>query len=92
MDQNHLQPAAAALSRISKSTAPFAGKLSPDEIYVDIEDVRVGMHVLRLDIQWERTKFLFQGFLVQGETHISELRRELPAGYPGILPEDYHFG
>lgn len=75
MDQNHLQTAAASLSRMSKSAPPFTGKLSHDEIYVDIEDVRVGMHILRLDIPWERTRFLFQGFLVQDESHISELRR-----------------
>jgi len=75
MDHNQLQPAAAVSSRVTQSTTSIAGKLSPDEIQVDIEDVRVGMHVLRLDIPWERTKFLFQGFLIQSEGQISELRR-----------------
>lgn len=75
MDHSQSQLPGTAPPGTSQSATLIAGNLNPDEIHVDIKDVCVGMHVLRLDIPWEKTRFLFQGFLIQDEAQLSELRR-----------------
>jgi HD-GYP domain-containing protein (c-di-GMP phosphodiesterase class II) len=46
-----------------------------EERQVDVDQLRAGMFVSRLDRDWHGTPFLLQGFLVQGEDDIAQLRR-----------------
>lgn len=42
---------------------------------IEVELLRVGMYVSRLDRPWLETPFLFQGFFVRTQSDIDELRR-----------------
>lgn len=46
-----------------------------EERQIDVEQLRAGMFVCRLDRDWIETPFLLQGFLVEGEQDIAQLRR-----------------
>lgn len=61
MDHSQSQLPGTAPPGTSQSATLIAGNLNPDEIHVDIKDVRVGMHVLRLDIPWEKPAFYSRG-------------------------------
>ncbi len=50
-------------------------KLNDKLIEVDVGDVEIGMYVSALDRPWLETPFLFQGFPIQGEDDIEELRK-----------------
>jgi HD-GYP domain-containing protein (c-di-GMP phosphodiesterase class II) len=42
---------------------------------IDVDGLRVGMYVSRLDRPWLETPFLFQGFIIRTDSDIEELRR-----------------
>lgn len=42
---------------------------------ISVEDLRIGMYVSKLDRPWVGTPFLFQGFLIDSEDALAELRR-----------------
>ncbi len=42
---------------------------------IDVDGLRVGMYVSRLDRPWLETPFLFQGFFIRNENEIEDLRR-----------------
>jgi HD-GYP domain-containing protein (c-di-GMP phosphodiesterase class II) len=46
-----------------------------EERQIDVEQLRAGMFVCRLDRDWIETPFLMQGFLVRGDEEIAQLRR-----------------
>jgi HD-GYP domain-containing protein (c-di-GMP phosphodiesterase class II) len=46
-----------------------------EERQIDVNQLRTGMYVCRLDRDWIGTPFLLQGFLVEGEDDIARLRR-----------------
>ncbi|MDO6441904.1 HD-GYP domain-containing protein [Marinobacter sp. 2_MG-2023] len=46
------------------------------ETQVDVADLEIGMHVIRLDRPWEDTDFLVQGFIINDITEIHALRRQ----------------
>ncbi|WP_298451212.1 HD-GYP domain-containing protein [Marinobacter sediminicola] len=46
------------------------------ETQVDVADLEVGMHVIRLDRPWEDTDFLVQGFIINDMTQLHAVRRQ----------------
>jgi putative nucleotidyltransferase with HDIG domain len=42
---------------------------------IDVDGLRVGMYVSRLDRPWVETPFLFQGFFIRNQDEIADLRR-----------------
>lgn len=44
------------------------------ELEVHVSELRVGMHVIRLDRPWEETDFLLQGFIIQRQEDIDALQ------------------
>lgn len=46
------------------------------ELEIDVSELRLGMHVVRLDCAWEDTDFLFQGFIVQSRDDIDALQTQ----------------
>jgi HD-GYP domain-containing protein (c-di-GMP phosphodiesterase class II) len=44
------------------------------ELEIDVSELRLGMHVVRLDCDWEATDFLFQGFIIQSRDEIDALQ------------------
>jgi len=51
---------------------------------VDREELALGMYVSRLDRPWLETPFLFQGFIIQSQTEISDLQRHCQFVYIDI--------
>lgn len=46
------------------------------ELEIDVSELRVGMHVVRLDCNWEDTDFLFQGFIIQSRDEIDAFQTQ----------------
>lgn len=46
------------------------------ELEIDVSELRIGMHVVRLDRPWEETDFLIQGFIVQRQEDIHALQSQ----------------
>lgn len=46
------------------------------ETEIPVTELRIGMHVIRLDRPWEETNFLLQGFVIQRQDDIDELQRQ----------------
>lgn len=46
------------------------------ESQIDVADLAIGMHVIRLDRPWEDTNFLLQGFVVRDQADIDALRAQ----------------
>ena len=46
------------------------------ELEIDVSELRVGMHVVRLDRPWEETDFLLQGFVIQRQDDIDALQSQ----------------
>ena len=46
------------------------------ETEIPVHEVRIGMHVIRLDCPWEETDFLLQGFVVKSEADIDALQAQ----------------
>jgi len=46
------------------------------ETEIDVSELRVGMHVVRLDRPWEETDFLLQGFVIQRQDDIDALQSQ----------------
>lgn len=46
------------------------------ETQVDVAELAIGMHVIRLDCPWEETDFLMQGFVIKHQKEIDELRAQ----------------
>ncbi len=42
---------------------------------IDVDGLRIGMYVSRLDRPWLETPFLFQGFIIRTDSEIEELCR-----------------
>jgi HD-GYP domain-containing protein (c-di-GMP phosphodiesterase class II) len=50
---------------------------SPDTLTrINVEDLRVGMYVSRLDKPWLESKFLFQGFVLKNQADIDAVREQ----------------
>lgn len=46
------------------------------ETEIPVHELRIGMHVIRLDRPWEETDFLLQGFVIKSEAEIDALRTQ----------------
>ena len=46
------------------------------ETRIDVADLEIGMHVIRLDRPWEETDFLMQGFIIKDLTEVHALRHQ----------------
>ncbi|OEY66011.1 HD-GYP domain-containing protein [Marinobacter sp. X15-166B] len=46
------------------------------ETQVDVFDLQIGMHVVRLDRPWEETDFLLQGFVIEDPADLHALRSQ----------------
>lgn len=46
------------------------------ELEIDVSELRIGMHVVRLDRPWEETDFLIQGFIVQRQEDIDAIQSQ----------------
>ena len=44
------------------------------QIQIPVEDLEVGMYVVKLDCAWEETSFLYQGFFIYDQQDINELK------------------
>lgn len=47
-----------------------------NEIKIPVEELKLGMYVNRLDKSWGESSFLFQGFLIENEKLLKQLRKE----------------
>ncbi len=43
---------------------------------IAVADLRIGMHVIKLDRPWAETDFLLQGFIIQKQEDIDALQRQ----------------
>ena len=43
------------------------------ETQLDVAELAIGMHVVRLDRPWEETDFLIQGFVIKDQSIVSAL-------------------
>jgi len=41
---------------------------------IDVSELAIGMHVIRLDRPWEDTTSLVQGFIIRDQTEIDSIR------------------
>lgn len=46
------------------------------ELEIDVSELRIGMHVVRLDSPWEETDFLIQGFIIQRQDDIDAIQSQ----------------
>jgi putative nucleotidyltransferase with HDIG domain len=46
------------------------------ELEIPVTELRIGMHVVRLDRPWEETTFLLQGFIVQKQEDVDALQQQ----------------
>lgn len=46
------------------------------ETRIDVADLEIGMHVIRLDRPWEETDFLMQGFVIQNRSELQALQAQ----------------
>jgi HD-GYP domain-containing protein (c-di-GMP phosphodiesterase class II) len=46
------------------------------ETQIDVADLEIGMHVIRLDRPWDETDFLMQGFVINDPSEIHALRSQ----------------
>lgn len=46
------------------------------ESQIDVSELALGMHVIRLDRPWEDTNFLLQGFVIRDQSEIDALRAQ----------------
>lgn len=46
------------------------------ELQIDVSDLTIGMHVIRLDRPWAETDFLLQGFIIQKQDDIDALQSQ----------------
>lgn len=46
------------------------------ESEIDVSELAIGMHVIRLDRPWEDTNFLLQGFVIRDQSEIDALRAQ----------------
>ncbi|MBD3640253.1 MAG: HD-GYP domain-containing protein [Marinobacter sp.] len=46
------------------------------ETRIDVADLEIGMHVIRLDRPWEDTDFLLQGFVIQNKSELQALQAQ----------------
>ena len=46
------------------------------ESQIDVSELAIGMHVIRLDRPWEETNFLLQGFVIRDQSEIEALRAQ----------------
>ena len=46
------------------------------ETQLDVAELAIGMHVVRLDRPWEDTDFLIQGFVIKDQSEIDALRAQ----------------
>ena len=46
------------------------------ELEIDVSELRIGMHVIKLDRPWEETDFLLQGFIIQRQDDIDALQSQ----------------
>ena len=46
------------------------------ETQLDVAELAIGMHVVRLDRPWEETDFLIQGFVIKDQSDIEALRAQ----------------
>lgn len=51
------------------------------EVNIPVEDLKIGMYVSRLDKEWVDSSFLFQGFLIENEEMIAQIRKECRSVY-----------
>lgn len=46
------------------------------ELEIDVRELKIGMHVVRLDRPWEETDFLLQGFVIQRQDDIDAVQAQ----------------
>ena len=57
-------------------------------VEVRVQDLKVGMYVGALDKPWESSSFLFQGFPIESERQIEQLKRECRKVYVDIKTKE----
>lgn len=62
--------------------------MSQAKVKIDVADLQIGMYVCELDRPWLESPFLFQGFLLEGEENIEEVRKVCEYVY--VDPERSH--
>lgn len=61
-----------------------------DEVHTQVNDLRIGMYVSKLDRPWIETSFKFQGFLIETELELSTLRNTCEHVYIDITKQKQH--
>ncbi|NOR79264.1 MAG: DUF3391 domain-containing protein [Methyloprofundus sp.] len=58
-----------------------------DQVYTRVSDLRIGMYVSKLDRPWTETSFKFQGFLIETEKELINLRKTCEYVYIDITKQ-----
>jgi len=53
---------------------PIATRVVKSSRWIHSDQLRVGMYVSELDVAWEDTHFMFQGFFIKNQQQLNEVR------------------
>lgn len=59
-----------------------------EDIFVSVDNLEIGMHVVALDRPWEETPFLLQGFVIKSQLEVQELCRHCSSVYIQVSIEN----
>ena len=69
----------------SKSKHGYTHSVVSDHRWIHTNELRSGMYVTELDVPWEKTTFMFQGFFVNSQSEIDAVQRQ--ASYARVKTE-----
>jgi len=62
------------MSKKSDRQYPVATRVVKSSRWVHSDQLKVGMYVSELDVAWEETHFMFQGFYIQNQQQLQEVQ------------------
>lgn len=77
----------------------FESPIQSNDVKMKVEDVKLGMFIADLDVDWSATQFMFKGFLLENKDQMIELLKHCQwvlvsreRSVPGIVPDSYQAG
>jgi len=61
-------------SKKSDRQYPVATRVVKNNRWIHRDQLKVGMYVSELDVPWEETKFMFQGFFIRDEKQLLDVQ------------------
>jgi len=62
------------MSKKSDRHYPVATRVVKNSRWIHRDQLAVGMYVSELDVPWEQTNFLFQGFFIRNEKQLHDVK------------------